>query len=199
MAGPRRRRVPLRAGRPRAQRPRHRRRRRQGQGRGVAARRPPATADLTLAIGPGAFLPQGRVGLGQDRRRARRSPGDPRPDRRGHRQRGLEGPHGAHQGRRSAGRLPLSLDARGEAPGGRWRVNGSGAWPRPPRLPGLTLDAAGRMGRTEIKTRETARSASAAPTTARLRLSVGDGAGRSRRRRGRRDGQPEGASWPGSA
>jgi translocation and assembly module TamB len=112
-----------------------------------------------VAIGPGAFLPQGQVGLGQAGRRAWRG--------RGVRDLDLtaEDVVGGAWKVRSArikadgplARLPLSIDARGEAPGGRWRIGGTGDLAQNGKIYDLALDAAGRMGRTEIKTRETAK------------------------------------------
>ncbi len=138
----------------------------------------PATADLTLAIGPGAFLAQGRVA---GTARITDSAGGPVA------QLDLTAEDivgGAWKVRRAAvkaagpmARLPLTIDARGEAPSGRWKLNGSGVLTEAAEEYQLALDAAGAMARTEIKTRETAQIRFGGPrTNARLRLSVGDGA-----------------------
>jgi translocation and assembly module TamB len=138
----------------------------------------PATADLTVAIGPGAFLTRGRVSGA-----ARIIDGAAGPTA----QLDLVADDivgGAWKVRRAAikaagpmARLPLTLEARGEAPAGRWKLNGSGVLTQSGPEYVLALDAAGTMARTEIKTRETAQIRFGGPRTgARLRLSVGDGA-----------------------
>lgn len=139
----------------------------------------PATADLTVAIGPGAFLPRGRV---TGSARIVDAPGatgasatlDLTAE---------DVASGAWKVRsariRADGplsRLPLSVDARGEAPGGRWRLGGTGELSQTGRGYDLALDAAGRMGHTEVKTRETARvSFGGGATQTRLRLAVDQG------------------------
>jgi len=138
----------------------------------------PATADLVVAVGPGAFLTQGRVAG-----RAKIADGAAGPSA----QLDLTADDivgGAwkvrHAGIKAAGpmaRLPLIIDARGEAPSGRWKLNGSGVLTQSGPEYLLALDAAGAMARTEIKTREAAQIRFGGPrTNARLRLSVGDGA-----------------------
>lgn len=137
----------------------------------------PATADLTVAIGPGAFLPQGKISGAA---------------------RLVDGPAGARatldltaadivsgawkvssahiKADGPMARLPLTLAAQGVAPGGAWRLTGSGHLAQSNEDYALSLDAAGRMGRTEIKTRETARLGFGGPvTSARLRLLMGEG------------------------
>jgi translocation and assembly module TamB len=70
----------------------------------------------------------------------------------------------------------LTFDAQGLAPGGRWHLSGSGALAQRNDDYVLSLDSAGRMGRTEIKTREAASFRfGGAVTTSRLRLLAGDG------------------------
>jgi translocation and assembly module TamB len=138
----------------------------------------PATADLVVAVGPGAFLAQGRVSG-----TARIADG-------------VSGPtaqldlvaddivggawkvrHAAVKAAGPMARLPLTIDARGEAPAGRWKLAGSGVLTESGPEYLLALDAAGSMARTEIKTRETAQIRFGGPRTgARLRLAVGDGA-----------------------
>ena len=139
----------------------------------------PATADLTVAIGPGAFLPQGQV---KGTAKLVDAPGG------GGASATLDltaedvatGAWKVRSARIKAdgplARLPLSIDARGEAPGGRWRIGGTGDLALSGKIYDLSLDAAGRMGRTEIKTRETAKVRFGdGPTQARLRLAIDKG------------------------
>lgn len=139
----------------------------------------PATADLTVAVGPGAFLPQGQV---KGSAKLVDAPGG------GGASATLDltaedvatGAWKVRSARIKAdgplARLPLSIDARGEAPGGRWRIGGTGALAQSGKIYDLSLDAAGRMGRTEIKTRETAKVRFGdGPTQARLRLAIDKG------------------------
>lgn len=139
----------------------------------------PATADLTVAIGPGAFLPQGQV---KGSAKLVDAPGG-----------GVavatldltaedvaSGAWKVRSARIKAdgplSRLPLSIDARGEAPGGRWRFGGTGELAQAGKLYDLTLNAAGRMGRTEVKTREAAKVRFGdGLTQARLRLAIDQG------------------------
>jgi translocation and assembly module TamB len=139
----------------------------------------PATADLTVAIGPGAFLPQGQV---KGSAKLVDAPGG------GGASATLDltaedvtaGAWKVRSARIKAdgplARLPLSIDARGEAPGGRWRIGGTGDLAQNGKIYDLSLDAAGRMGRTEIKTRETAKVRFGdGPTQAHLRLAIDKG------------------------
>ncbi len=139
----------------------------------------PATADLTLAIGPGAFIPQGQV---KGSARLVDAPGG------GTANASLnltaqEISFGGWKVRAAAikadgplSRLPLSIDARGDAPNGRWRLGGSGELAQTGRAYDLTLNAAGRLGRTEIKTNEPAKLRFGdGPTQARLRLAIDKG------------------------
>jgi translocation and assembly module TamB len=137
----------------------------------------PASADLTLAVGPGAFLPQGRV---SGSAKIVDAPGGARATLDLIAEEIASGAWKVRSARIKAdgplANLPLSLDAQGVAPGGRWRVAGTGALAQTANDYGLTLDASGRMGRTDVKTRETASFRFGGPsTTARLRLLVGDG------------------------
>ncbi len=138
----------------------------------------PATADLVVAIGPGAFLPQGRVnGTAKivDGASGPTAQLDLAAD-------DIVGGawkvrHAAVKASGPMARLPLTVEARGEAPSGRWKLNGSGVLTESGAEYQLALDAAGSMARTEIKTRETAQIRFGGPRTgARVRLSVGDGA-----------------------
>ncbi len=139
----------------------------------------PATADLTVAVGPGAFLPQGQV---KGSAKLVDAPGggaavatlDLTAE---------DVANGAWKVRSARikadgplSRLPLTIDARGEAPGGRWRIGGTGELAETGKIYDLTLNAAGRMGRTEIKTREAAKIRFGdGPTQARLRLAIDKG------------------------
>jgi translocation and assembly module TamB len=138
----------------------------------------PATADLVVAVGPGAFLTQGRVAG-----TAKITDGPAGPVA----QLDLAADdivggawkvrHAAVKAAGPMARLPLTVDARGEAPSGRWKLNGTGVLTQSDAEYLLALDATGAMARTEIKTRETAQIRFGGPrTNARLRLSVGDGA-----------------------
>ncbi|MBO9708111.1 MAG: translocation/assembly module TamB [Caulobacter sp.] len=137
----------------------------------------PATADLTLNVGPGAFLTQGSV-VGSAR--IVDAAGGPTA------QVDLVASDvlgGAWKVRRAAikgsgpfARLPLKIDALGDAPSGRWKLVGSGVLSQADDQYLLDLDAAGSMARTEIKTRETAHIRfGGARSSAKLRLLVGDG------------------------
>ncbi|HJV40757.1 translocation/assembly module TamB domain-containing protein [Caulobacter sp.] len=139
----------------------------------------PATADLTLAIGPGAFLPQGQV---KGTARLVDAPGGGATTATFDltAQDVASGGWKVRSARIKAdgplSRLPLSIDARGDAPGGRWRLGGSGELAQTGRVYDLTLNASGRMGRTEIKTNEAARIRFGdGPTQARLRLAIDKG------------------------
>jgi translocation and assembly module TamB len=147
----------------------------------------PATADLTLAVGPGAFLPQGR-GRARPRSSTRRAERVATLDLTAEddRQRRLEGPHARGQGRRSAG-APAA--ERSTPVARRPAAAGAGRNRRELAQTAKTmadLDAAGRMGAPRSRPARPPSSASAAP---RPRPACGCGrrsAGRSRRRRGRR-------------
>jgi len=137
----------------------------------------PATADLTVAVGHGAFLAQGLV---KGAVKLVDAPGGPNAtldlvaqDVAG----------GAWKLRTATikangpmSRLPLTLDARGEAPAGRWNLAGTGVLAQQTDDYLLTLDAKGRMARTDISTRESAQIRfGGARTTSSLRLNLGDG------------------------
>ncbi|WP_297510447.1 translocation/assembly module TamB domain-containing protein [uncultured Caulobacter sp.] len=139
----------------------------------------PATADLNVSVGPGAFLPQGRV---KGSARLVDAPGG------GGATATLDltaedvasGGWKLRAARIKAdgplARLPLSIDARGEAPGGRWRLDGNGELAQVGKIYDLSLNANGRMGRTEIKTREAAKIRFGdGPTQTRLRLAIDRG------------------------
>ena len=139
----------------------------------------PATADLTVAIGPGAFLPQGQV-KGSAKLVDAPGGGGPSATLDLTAEDVATGAWKVRSARIKAdgplARLPLSIDARGDAPGGRWRIGGTGELAQSGKIYDLSLDAAGRMGRTEIKTRETAKVRFGdGPTQARLRLAIDKG------------------------
>lgn len=137
----------------------------------------PASADLSVAIGPGAFLPQGRV---SGSAKIVDAPGGARATLDLTAEDIGSGGWKVRSARLKAdgpmANLPLTLDAQGLAPGGRWRVAGSGALAQSGEDYALSLDAAGRMGRTDVKTRETALVRfGGASTVTRLRLLIGEG------------------------
>ena len=137
----------------------------------------PASADLAVAIGPGAFLPQGHV---SGSARIVDAPTGGRATLDLTAEDIANGNWKVRTARIKAdgplANLPLSLDAQGVAPGGRWRVTGSGALAQNAADYALSLDATGRMGRTEVKTRETASIRFGGPSMAtRLRLLIGEG------------------------
>jgi len=139
----------------------------------------PATADLNVAVGPGAFLPQGQI-KGAARLVDAPGGGSARATLDLMAEDIASGVWKVRSARIKAdgplARLPLSIDARGEAPGGRWRIGGTGDLAQTGKIYGLSLDASGRMGRTEIKTRETARIRFGdGPVQARLRLAIDKG------------------------
>jgi len=139
--------------------------------------RNPASADLKVAVGPGAFLPQGRVSgsaLIVD------APGGGRATLDLTAEDIASGTWKVRTVRIRAdgpmANLPLTVDGQGVAPGGRWRVAGSGNLAQVGDTYALSLDAAGRMGRTEVRTQEAARFRfGGASTVARLRLLIGEG------------------------
>jgi translocation and assembly module TamB len=137
----------------------------------------PATADLVVAVGPGAFLTQGLV---KGTARITDAAGGPVAQLDLAADDVVGGAwkvrHAAIKANGPMARLPLTVDARGEAPSGRWKLSGSGVLSEESEQYLLALDAAGTMARTEIKTRETAQVRFGGPrSSARLRLSVGDG------------------------
>lgn len=137
----------------------------------------PATADLTVNVGPGAFLAQGSV---RGSVKIVDAAGGPTATLDLSAQ---DVTGGAWKIRNAAikasgpmNRLPLTLDARGEGPSGRWRLGGTGLLTEQPEDYLLTLDAKGRMARTDISTRETAQIRLGGPrTTGKVRLNLGDG------------------------
>ncbi|AAK23583.1 hypothetical protein CC_1604 [Caulobacter vibrioides CB15] len=139
----------------------------------------PATADLQVAVGPGAFLPQGTV-KGSARLVDALGGGAPSATLDLVAEGVATGSWKVRSARIKAdgplSRLPLSIDARGEAPGGLWRLSGAGDLAQTGKIYDLTLNASGRVGRTELKTRDAARVRFGdGPMQARLRLAVDKG------------------------
>ena len=137
----------------------------------------PASADLSVAVGPGAFLPQGRI---SGAARIVDTPGGATASLNLTAEEIVSGEWKVRSARIRAdgpmANLPLSIDAQGVAPGGRWRMTGAGALAQGAEDFVLTLDASGRMARTEIRTREKARIRfGGGANEARLRLLVGEG------------------------
>ncbi|ALL15255.1 translocation/assembly module TamB domain-containing protein [Caulobacter henricii] len=139
--------------------------------------RRPASANLLVSIGPGAYLYQGRVAgsvrivEGSDSARATL---DLTAEDIASGNWKLRTARIKADG--SLGNLPLTVDAQGLAPGGRWRLAGTGALAQSGDDYTLSLDASGRMGRTDIKTRETSvMRLGGASILSRLRLLIGDG------------------------
>ncbi len=151
------------------------------QARGALALRSarPSTADLTVAIGPGALLANGRIG---GTVRIADAPGGPRAKLDLTAENALlytanlsiaaakitaDGP---------LSNLPLSIQARGEARPGRWRIDVNGRLTDDANGEALSLEGAGELGRARVSTREAAvlRIGSGA-RSARLRLAVGQG------------------------
>lgn len=137
----------------------------------------PAAADLVVAVGPGAFLAQGSV---KGTAKITDSAAGPIAQLDLVADEVVGGAwkvrHAAIKADGPTARLPLTIDARGDSPSGRWKLNGSGVLAQADAQYVLDLNAAGSMDRTEIKTREPAQIRFGGPrTSARLRLSVGDG------------------------
>ncbi len=140
----------------------------------------PSTADLTLAVGPGLFLTSGRIG---GTLRITDAAGGPNAEVLLTAENALL--KDANLGlatARIAGSgpladLPLTIQARGAARPGRWRVDLTG---RLSAAAGagfsLTLDGSGELGRSRVATREPAVLRWDGPNrSARLRLRVGEG------------------------
>lgn len=121
----------------------------------------PATADLTLAIGPGALLTQGQI---SGSARVVDAPGGPRAtldlNARNAVVRGGGGLHLAALTLTADGpleRLPISLDGRGTYGVNRWRFKGGGNFAQRGAATGLALDGEGRFASADFRTLETAR------------------------------------------
>ncbi len=141
--------------------------------------RSPSSADLKVAVTPGAFVEAGRIAgevrivdaAGGAQARVRLSADDARI---------IGTPMFIQSGRLTAdgplARLPYVLDAQGQSGQGGWRLQGRGLLT--PQTPGyqLTLDGSGKMGARELKTTETATFTFGGPVrTARLRMAGAEG------------------------
>jgi translocation and assembly module TamB len=139
----------------------------------------PSTADLTVAVGPGALLANGRMA---GTVRIADSPGGARARLDLTAENALL--HGANLSIAAAkitadgplANLPLSIQARGEAQPGRWRVDVNGRLTDDANGQALSLDGLGELGRARVSTRETAvLRLTPGGRSARLRLAVGPG------------------------
>lgn len=142
-------------------------------------RRSPSAADLTIAVGRGAFLEAGRV-AGQVR--IADASGGPRADlnlvAEGARTPGstttLTAARLTAQG--PANRLPYALDAKGVAASGAFSAKGSGVFAMTSPGYEVSFDGAGRLGQRDLKTLEPASFRfGGAERSARVRLAAGDG------------------------
>ncbi len=139
----------------------------------------PSTADLTVAAGPGALLANGKVAGSV---RIADAPGGPRAK--------LDLTAGnallynANLAIGSAritadgplARLPITVQARGEAQPGRWKLDLDGTFADDSNGQTLTLNGAGELGRARVATREAAvLRIGHGVRSARLRLAVGQG------------------------
>ena len=140
----------------------------------------PSTANLTLAIGPGAFLSQGRL---YGTVRIADAVGGARADIDLTAQNAvLIGAgdvtirSGTLRGTGPLARLPVAIKAEGSARPGPWRIDGNGVLSSDDDGYALALNASGRLGRADLRTTETALLRFGGPEqTARLRLAVGTG------------------------
>jgi translocation and assembly module TamB len=140
----------------------------------------PSTANLSLAVGPGAFLSRGRV---SGTVRIADAPGGPRADIDLSAQDAvLIGAgdvtirSGTLKGSGPLARLPVSVKAEGAARPGPWRIDGDGVLTSDAQGYALAMNAAGRLGRADFRTVETALLRfGGAERSARLRLMVGTG------------------------
>jgi translocation and assembly module TamB len=139
----------------------------------------PSTADLTLAIGPGALLANGKIA---GTVRIADAPGGPRAKLDLTAENALlytanlsiaaakvtaDGPLAS---------LPISIQARGEAQPGRWKLDVNGRLTDDASGQSLTVDGAGELGRARVSTREPAiLKIGGGGRSARLRLAVGQG------------------------
>jgi translocation and assembly module TamB len=121
----------------------------------------PSSANLILAVGPGAVLVQGQI---NGTAVLADAPGGARATLNLTAQNAtLRGTGGVRFGRAEIvadgplSRLPVSVDARGTYGENRWRFKGSGVYASNDNANGLALDGEGRFGSAEFKTLETAR------------------------------------------
>lgn len=140
----------------------------------------PSSADLALDIGPGVLLQRGRVsGTMKIADRAGGAFADidlaakdavlrDAPE--------VSISSGTLRGSGPLSRLPVAVNAEGNAKPGRWRIDGDGVLASEAEGYALTMNATGRLGRADVRTLEAAVLRFGGPErTARLRLAVGDG------------------------
>ncbi|MGE5566988.1 MAG: translocation/assembly module TamB domain-containing protein [Parcubacteria group bacterium] len=139
----------------------------------------PSTADLTVAIGPGALLNRGRIAgvvkiadapggavADIDLTAKDASPAGG----------GLLITSGVLRGSGPMARLPITFEGRGVAAAGQWKINTSGVLSSEGPGYTLALNGSGQLGRADVRTLETAILRFGGPEqTARLRLAVGSG------------------------
>lgn len=139
----------------------------------------PSTADLTVAIGPGALLANGKIAGAV---RIADAPGGPRARLDLTAENALL--YTANLSIASArivadgplANLPLTVQARGEARSGRWKLDLDGRLADDASGQALTLNGAGELGRARVATREAALlKIGGGAKSARLRLTVGQG------------------------
>ncbi len=129
---------------------------------GVALRRgAPSSANLILAIGPGAILTQGQINgtavlsdAGPDGRATLNLTAQNAVVRGGG---GLRLWRATITADGPMSRLPITADVRGAYGTNRWRFIGTGVYSGGEKTTGLTLDGSGRFGSADFKTLETAR------------------------------------------
>jgi len=139
----------------------------------------PSSADLTLAIGPGAFLNRGQIaGVVK----IADAPGgavaniDLTAKDASLAGSGLLITSGTLRGAGPMARLPIAFEGRGVARAGQWKLNTTGVLTSEPKGYTLALDGSGQLGRANVRTLETAILRFGGPEqTARLRLAVGSG------------------------
>lgn len=140
----------------------------------------PSSADLVVNIGPGLLLQRGQVsGTMKIADRAGGAFADidltardaalrDAPD--------ISISSGTLRGSGPVARLPVTVNAEGNARPGRWRIAGDGVLASESDGYALTMNASGRLGRVEVRTLEAAVLRLGGPErTARLRLAVGEG------------------------
>ncbi len=129
---------------------------------GLALRRGrPSTADLTLAIGPGALLTQGQINgtavltdaAGGGRAKLNLTAENAVVRGAG----GLRFWRGTITADGPMARLPITADLRGAYGTNRWRFKGDGVYTSENAANGLALNGEGRFGSADFKTLETAR------------------------------------------
>jgi len=138
----------------------------------------PATADLTVAVGPGAFLAKGSV---NGRARIVEAAGGARATLDFKAEDAALGSgvvlaNAAMTADGPLARLPFRVEADGSAAPGNWKLSGSGVFADEGSTVAITLDGQGQMGTAKVSTTETARLRFGdGTTTSRIRLAVGAG------------------------